>query len=141
MPPRRPPSCRAAGSVSAANSRSLAALRGPTEVLAATVAEYKRRRDSLMSTLAVQEIVETLAPAGGFYLYLRYPASLPDSLVLAEQLLVDASVAVVPGAAFGTGQSHCLRISFSTAPEDVYEGMARILRVVTRHSQAAAIGG
>ncbi len=120
---------------------ALAALRGPTDVLAATVAEYKRRRDSLMSTLAAQELVETLAPAGGFYLYLRYPASLPDSVVLAERLLVDASVAVVPGTAFGSGQSHCLRISFSTAPEDVDEGIARILRVVAEHSQAAAIGG
>ncbi|CAN5649998.1 pyridoxal phosphate-dependent aminotransferase [soil metagenome] len=113
---------------------ALAALRGPADVLAATVAEYQRRRDALMDALGAQQAVTALIPEGAFYLYLRYPSSLPGSLALAELLLAEESVAVVPGVAFGADQSHCLRVSFSTAAEDVAEGGARILRVVDRLS-------
>lgn len=109
---------------------AVAALRGPDDALRRATAEYQRRRDALVRAVAEQGAVSASTPQGGFYLYLRYPAHLPPSAVIAEQLLTQEGVAVVPGEFFGASQEHHLRISFSAAAKDVLEGAERILRLL-----------
>jgi aspartate/methionine/tyrosine aminotransferase len=116
---------------------AVAALRGSDEELQRTTAEYQRRRDALMNQLADQSIVSTVAPGGAFYLYLRYPSEMPGAVAVADLLLQQEGVAVVPGSAFGAGQGHHLRISYSAPADDVTEGMQRILRTLSDASDSS----
>ncbi len=74
-------------------------------------------------------------PGGAFYLFLnvgwflgkKYKGKLvPDVDALAETLLEEAHVAVVPGTGFGS--AHHVRISYAVSTKHVEEGMRRIQR-------------
>ena len=51
---------------------------------------------------------------------------------LAERLLADAGVALVPGEAFGT--SRHVRISYATSMEELVRGLDRIHQFIVKHS-------
>jgi aspartate aminotransferase len=55
-----------------------------------------------------------------------------NTLVLAERLLAEAHVAVVPGEAFGTEQH--VRISYATSMAELERGLDRIHQFVTKNS-------
>jgi aspartate aminotransferase len=68
-------------------------------------------------------------PQGAFYAYPNISAylngdGLADTTVLAERLLDEAHVAVLPGPAFGT-QQH-VRLSYATSLEHIDEGLRRM---------------
>ena len=73
--------------------------------------------------------VKCTLPQGAFYAYPNVSAylnrdGLADTTVLAEKLLDEAHVAVVPGPAFGT-QQH-LRLSYATSLANIDEGLRRM---------------
>lgn len=97
------------------------------------VAEFKKRRDCLMDRYAKIESVSCYQPVGTFYTFPDFSGlfgkhwkgkTLQGSLDVAEFLLEEAKVALVPGIAFGT--DHNLRLSFATSMENIKEGMDRI---------------
>jgi aspartate aminotransferase len=53
-----------------------------------------------------------------------------DSFSLAELLLTEAKVAVVPGAAFG--DDNYIRLSYATSMENIVKGMDRIEEFVKK---------
>ena len=69
-------------------------------------------------------------PQGAFYAFPRvdsYYAARPQlkgSVALAEALLEEAGVAVVPGAPFGS-DAH-IRLSYACSMQDIDRGMARV---------------
>jgi aspartate aminotransferase len=70
-----------------------------------------------------------MMPQGAFYAYPNISAylnrdGLADTTVLAERLLDEAHVAVVPGPAFGT-QPH-IRLSYAASLEQIDEGLRRM---------------
>ena len=109
-----------------AQKAGVAALTGPREPLRSMVAEFRARRDLVL------EGVRRLGwpcgvPQGAFYVFPRTPG---PSVELAERLLREARVAVVPGSAFGrAGEGH-LRLSFATSRERIAEGVERIARAL-----------
>jgi aspartate/methionine/tyrosine aminotransferase len=97
---------------------ALAAVNSPADFFAQTLAEYRRRRDLLVSGL--NELgLRCGPPAGAFYAFPDATRIDADSRRAADLLLERARVATVPGAVFGPdGEGH-LRFSFSTSIENI----------------------
>lgn len=108
----------------------LAALRFGDEILEKYRAEYKRRRNFVLSQLdEISHALDYQAPRATYFVFPRIKDSVPlarDSYKLAYDILEKARVALVPGVAFGpTGESH-LRINFGRDPEDLERGCDRL---------------
>ena len=116
-----------------AQRAALAALTGPqTEVEEFRVA-FDRRRKLIVSELAKIEGVTVPNPLGAFYVYPDVTGLLgrewrgkriETSLQLADLILDEAEVAVVPGEAFGP--SGYLRLSYALGDDDLLEGVRRM---------------
>jgi aspartate aminotransferase len=93
------------------------------------LAEYHRRRDRIVAGLRDIPSVKCNTPQGAFYVYPNVGAYLKkdgiaDATQLAEKLLEEAHLALVPGPAFGT-EPH-VRISYATSMEQIDEGLRRL---------------
>ena len=114
---------------SVAQMAALAAVHGPQAPVHMMLAEYRRRRDRVIEGLQSIPGIHCVPPHGAFYAYPNVghylkKDGLGDASVLAERLLDEAHVAVVPGTAFGT-QEH-IRISYATSLEHIDEGLRRM---------------
>jgi aspartate aminotransferase len=112
-----------------AQKAAVEALRGPQDSVQRMLAEYSRRRDAIVAGLREIPGLRCNVPEGAFYAYPNVAAYLKkdgvaDTTVLAERLLDEAHVALVPGAAFGT-EAH-VRISYATSQEQIDEGLRRL---------------
>ncbi|MCA1616431.1 MAG: aminotransferase class I/II-fold pyridoxal phosphate-dependent enzyme, partial [Acidobacteria bacterium] len=97
---------------------ALAAVISPADFFEGARAEYRRRRDLLVSGL--NEIgLACEPPAGAFYAFPDCARIDPDSRTAADQLLERARVSTVPGAVFGPHGEGRLRFSFSTSIETI----------------------
>jgi aspartate aminotransferase len=81
--------------------------------------------------------VKCAEPRGAFYAYPNLGVVLGKNgirttLQLAERLLSDAKVAVVPGEAFGTDQH--IRLSYATSMKELERGLERIHEFVVANS-------
>ncbi|HAI21561.1 MAG TPA: aspartate aminotransferase, partial [Clostridiales bacterium UBA8153] len=118
-----------------AQRASVAALNGPVEPVSRMVAEFDRRRRYMTGRVNGLPGFSCRLPSGAFYgfpdvkgvLGKQYRGKLiPDDEVLAELMLTEAHVAVVPGSGFG-GPSH-LRLSYASSMEKIEAGLDRIQR-------------
>jgi aspartate aminotransferase len=114
---------------SIAQKAAVEALRGPQDSVQAMLAEYHRRRDRIVAGLREIPKVKCRVPEGAFYVYPNVSAYLgkngiQDATQLAEKLLDEVHVALVPGPAFGT-EPH-VRISYATSMEQIEEGLRRL---------------
>jgi aspartate aminotransferase len=113
------------------------ALRGPQDSVGTMLAEYKTRRDFVVKRLRAIPGVTCAEPRGAFYAYPNLSVVLGkngigDTLQMAERLLNDAHVAVVPGEAFGTDRH--IRISYATSMRELERGLDRIHQFVVKNS-------
>jgi aspartate aminotransferase len=118
-----------------AQKGAVAALRGPQDAVPIMLAEYRRRRDRVVEGLRAIPGIRCNHPEGAFYAYPNVGAylgkdGLADTTVLAERLLEEAHVALVPGPAFGTNEH--LRISYATSLEQIEEGLRRMTAFFAR---------
>ena len=97
------------------------------------VTEFKKRRDVLMDRYSKIEGISCPKPVGSFYSFPDFSGvygkqwkgkAINGSLDIAEFLLEEAKVALVPGIAFGADNNQ--RLSFATSMENINEGMDRI---------------
>ncbi len=116
---------------------ALAALEGPAEPIEAMRRAFEARRALVLELLGALPGLRCRAPEGAFYVFIDVREQLgrtlagrvvSDDLALAELLLDEAQVAVVPGSAF-CAPGH-LRLSYAASEQDLREGMARIARVL-----------
>lgn len=116
----------------AASVEALTGKQSPAEIQKMVV-EFKKRRDVLMDRYANIEGVSCYKPVGSFYSFPDFSGlhgklwngkTLNGSLDVAEFLLEEAKVALVPGIAFGADNNQ--RLSFATSMENIKEGMDRI---------------
>jgi len=113
------------------------ALRGPQESVGVMLAEYHKRRDFVVQRLRAIPGVKCAEPRGAFYAYPNLGVVLgkngiPNTLALAERLLQESHVAVVPGEAFGTNRH--VRISYATSLTELERGLDRIHQFVVKHA-------
>ncbi len=89
------------------------------------IAQFRVRRDLMVSLVNETPGLECKVPAGAFYVFVKYDADIP-SAILAERLLNEAHVAVTPGSAFGPAGEGFIRLSYATSEDNIREGMVRI---------------
>jgi len=105
------------------------ALSGPQNSVAAMLAEYDRRRQRIVAGLRSIPGLRCSLPNGAFYVYPNVAAylssaGLVDTTALADRLLDEECLALVPGPAFGTSEH--VRISYATSQEQIEEGLQRL---------------
>ena len=110
----------------------LEALTGPQDQVEAVVAEYQRRRDVLVTGLNNIPGVRCHKPAGAFYAFPNVAALGRTSTWLANYLLDEAGVAVLPGNGFGEGGEGYLRLCFANSMENIEVALERISTALTR---------
>jgi aspartate/methionine/tyrosine aminotransferase len=115
-------------------------------IVAERRAAFQARRDLLVEGLREIGFGVPVTPQGAFYVYARADAFLSggddSSFSLAERLLSEAGVAVVPGADFGDFQpERHLRFSYTTSRDEISEGLRRLtgyLRGVGRQKESSS---
>ncbi|MGD1993909.1 MAG: pyridoxal phosphate-dependent aminotransferase [Anaerolineae bacterium] len=110
----------------------LEALTGPQEPVDQVVAEYERRRDVLVTGLNGIPGVSCRVPQGAFYVFPNVTAFGQSSDWLANYLLEEAGVAVLPGTAFGAGGEGYLRLCFANSMDNIRAAVERIALALSR---------
>jgi aspartate aminotransferase len=110
----------------------LEALTGPQEAAAAVVAEYRRRRDVLVAGLNAIPGVRCRTPQGAFYAFPNVSSFGKPSDWLADYLLEEAGVALLPGTAFGRYGEGYLRLCFANSLAALQEAVERIADALAR---------
>jgi aspartate/methionine/tyrosine aminotransferase len=118
---------------------ALAAVSGPLDAVADMREAFDRRRLTMHRMLSAIDGVECPEPEGAFYAFPSLEAILgtevggrvvSTTLELAEVILDQAKVALVPGEAFGA--PGYARLSFALADDDLVEGIERIAELLGR---------
>lgn len=117
---------------------ALAALEGPKDLIDEMIEEYNRRRLYMVERLNNIPGFECDPPDGAFYVFPNVNEligmelggrKLKDADMLAEILLEEVYVAVVPGSGFGSPEN--LRFSYSTSMEKIEEGLDRLEKLLS----------
>jgi aspartate aminotransferase len=104
----------------------VAALEGPQDAVDEMVAEFRRRRDFLVPALNTIPGVSCIEPGGAFYAFPSVSGLPIGANQLADRLLDEAGVALLPGSAFGTHAADHLRISYASSLENLERAIDRI---------------
>lgn len=117
---------------SIAQAAATAALTGPQEERKAMVAAFKQRHDYVISMLNSIKGMRCIASDGSFYAFPHVQGLIDavdgvnDDAALAEYLINELGVALVPGSAFGA--PGYLRLSFATDLASLKEALSRIAK-------------
>ncbi len=101
----------------------LAALRGDQQPLADMREEFDMRRNYMFDRVSKISNVTAVKPEGAFYVLVNISQLGLTSQNFADRLLSKASVAVVPGAAFGDDRT--VRLSYATSLDVIKKGLDR----------------
>ena len=116
---------------------SITALNDSEADIRQMVDEFQKRRNTLLNCLLKIPFVECYKPVGSFYTFPDFSAfygksfkgkKIEDSIQLANFLLEEGKVALVPGIAFGADRN--LRLSFATSMENIKQGVNRITKAL-----------
>jgi aspartate aminotransferase len=112
---------------------TLAALDSPDSEVAVRrmVDEYRTRRDVVVDGLNAIPGVNCHLPGGAFYVFPNVSQVGVDEKLLADALLAEAGVAVLPGTAFGAMGKGYLRLSYAQAVPVLEQGLTRIRDFIT----------
>jgi aspartate/methionine/tyrosine aminotransferase len=108
------------------------ALRGPQDEVEKMVAEFRRRRDVIVSGLNKIGGISCREPKGAFYVFPNITGTGMDCRRLADYLLSEAGVAVLPGTSFGEYGEGYLRLSFANSVENIRKALDRISGALER---------
>ena len=86
--------------------------------------QFQERRDYMISRINKMQGVTCFKPQGAFYCFVDFSKIGTDTISIADELLSEAKVAVVPGEGFGS-PGH-IRLSFATSMKNIEEGLNRI---------------
>ncbi|MDD2673004.1 MAG: pyridoxal phosphate-dependent aminotransferase [Syntrophales bacterium] len=123
---------------SISQAAAVEALNGDQSSLGIMVEEFRRRRDFMVEGLDGIPGMSCLRPQGAFYAFPNIAGligrskggrAIRGSGDLAEYLLDEVDVAVVPGLPFGS-DSH-IRLSYATSMANIQEGLKRIKHAIS----------
>jgi len=111
---------------------AIAALTGSQDTVEAMRDTFASRRDLMYSLVSEITGFECVQPQGAFYVFPDVREALgdrfPTSADLAEAMIDQAGVALVPGESFGT--PGYLRLSYAVSEEEIARGVAAIADVI-----------
>jgi aspartate/methionine/tyrosine aminotransferase len=109
----------------------LEAILGPQDEVEAVRTEFRRRRDLMVQGLNGIPGIRCPLPQGAFYAFPNVQAFGRPVAELADYLLAEAGVAVLPGTAFGHNGEGYLRLSYANSMENIQEALERMARALT----------
>lgn len=106
------------------------ALTGPQDAVTMMREEYKKRRDLLVSLVNEVPGMSCKSPLGAFYLFVNVKPILEKLGIncseLADKILREGHVVILPGTAFGKHGEGYIRFSYVSSEADIREGMNRM---------------
>jgi len=106
------------------------ALKGPQTEPERMDAEFKKRREVIVSGLNSIKGITCKKPHGAFYVFPNITGTGMDCRKLADHLLYNAGVAVLTGTSFGKYGEGYLRLSFANSVENIKKALDRIARAL-----------
>ena len=94
------------------------------------VGEFGRRRDLMVDGLNRIPGFRCARPEGAFYAFPNIEGTGMDEQVMADRLLAEAGVAVLPGTAFGAGGKGYIRLAYTQSDANLAEALRRIERFI-----------
>jgi aspartate aminotransferase len=113
-----------------AQEGAVEALNGPQDDVDAMVVEFRARRDLIVDGLNAIPGIECRKPLGAFYVFPSIAGTGLSGADLAERLLQEAGVCVLPGSAFGQYGDDHIRISYANSQANLSEALARMRTLV-----------
>jgi aspartate/methionine/tyrosine aminotransferase len=110
----------------------VAALEGDRAPVSRMVEEFRRRRDLIVEGLNRLPGVSCIVPRGAFYAFPNVTRIGRPSGEVAERLLQDAGVAVLPGTAFGAHGEGYLRLSYANSEANLRAALERMRPVLEK---------
>ena len=116
---------------------SITALNDTDSDVRQMIEEFQKRRDTILNCLLKIPFVECYKPVGSFYTFPDFSAfygksfkgeKIEGSMQLANFLLEEGKVALVPGIAFGAEKN--LRLSFAASMDTIIQGVDRITKAL-----------
>ncbi len=103
-------------------------------IVAEMAKRYAQRRDRILQIYREfsHTPIRLTAPQGAFYVFIDVRALGQPSADVAEQLLDQCNVAIVPGSVYGSCGEGFLRMTFAASDEDVEAGFRAILEWAAR---------
>ena len=126
---------------SIAQKAALRALRGPDDFMKDWLAAFDERRRFIVGALNAVDGIRCYDPQGAFYVFPSVAGflgrtaggrTIESALDIADYLLEEAQVAVVPGNDFGAPEN--IRLSYATDLDSVRKGVERIAEALSRVS-------
>ncbi|MBN1315750.1 MAG: pyridoxal phosphate-dependent aminotransferase [Anaerolineales bacterium] len=102
------------------------ALSGPQDQVEKVRVEYQQRRNLIVEGLNAIPGITCTTPEGAFYAFPNVKSFGKSSDELADYLLEQAGVAVLPGTAFGAYGEGYLRLCYSNSKEQIQRALERI---------------
>lgn len=102
------------------------ALKGPQDEVTKMVAEFKRRRDVIVSGLNKINGLSCKKPQGAFYVFPNFKEIGISGHELRDFLLEKAGVASLPGIDFGKYGAGYMRFSYANSIENIEKALTRI---------------
>jgi aspartate/methionine/tyrosine aminotransferase len=93
---------------------------------------YQKRRDILVEGLNSIPNIQCIKPQGTFYIFANIKNTGKSSEQIAEYLLKDAGVAVLPGTNFGKHGEGYIRLCYATNLENIKKGIDRIKKSIRK---------
>ena len=119
---------------SVSQAAAVEALNGPQDCVAEMVVAFKKRHDYLVDALNTLPGVECIKGDGTFYAFPNFQGAIDansninDDIEMAEYILNEGGLALVPGSAFGA--PGCMRLSFATSMDVLENAIARLKKVL-----------
>jgi aspartate/methionine/tyrosine aminotransferase len=110
---------------------SVEALKGPQDAVAKMVAEFKQRRDLIVSGLNQIPGISCQVPQGAFYVFPNIKGFQKPASQISDYLLDKAGIAVLSGTAFGKYGEGYLRFSYANSQENIKKMLKRLGEALT----------
>ncbi len=108
--------------------------------VSAMVEKFRARRDLVVDGLNSIPGFSCLKPQGSFYAFANITATGLDERELADGLLEEAGVAVLPGTAFGPAGRGYIRLAYTQGEDDLRRGLERIDGYVRKRTHSSVVG-
>src|SRR2546428_794893 len=95
---------------------------------------FEHRRDLIVDGINAIPGMRCTRPQGAFYAFPNIQGTGFGERDLADRLLTEAGVAVLPGTAFGDAGKGYIRIAYTQSEDELSRGLQRIRDFVTAHS-------
>jgi aspartate/methionine/tyrosine aminotransferase len=116
------------------------ALTGPQDSVAAMVAAFRERRETIVGGLNALPGVRCVWPKGAFYAFPNITGTGMDSKTCADFFLNEAGVACLSGASFGPHGEGYLRLSYANSAENIRKALGRMAEALERRGVGGSGG-